>query len=110
LCEGLSGEILPVLRQRGCQYDLIFVDGGHDYEAVSGDWRLCQDLVAPGGVVVFDDFPNWGVAGAVAEIDRRRWSVRLLDHVDIFENHRRDECPAARRMHLLVEVTARAAE
>lgn len=107
LCEGLSSEVLPILRQRGSQYDLIFIDGGHDYEAVSGDWSVCQHLLRPGGVAVFDDFPNWGVAGAVAEIDRQAWQVRILEHTDIFENHRRDELPSAKRMHLLVEVTAR---
>lgn len=107
LLEGWSHEVLPVLRQRGALYDLIFVDGGHDYAAVSSDWEHCRHLVAPGGVVVFDDFPNWGVAGAIAEIDRDQWNVRILDQADLFENHRRDENPARRRMHLLVEVSRR---
>lgn len=107
LLEGWSHEVLPVLRQRAALFDLIFVDGGHDYDAVSSDWEHCRHLVAPGGVVVFDDFPNWGVAGAIAEIDRGDWNVQILDQVDLFENHRRDENPARRRMHLLVEVSRR---
>ena len=105
LYEGLSNQVLPLLKQQGFQYDLIFIDGGHDYASVSGDWDVCREMLRGGGAVVFDDFPNWGAPGTIAGIDRRQWQVRTLPHTDIFPNHRRDEDPAPFRMHQLVEVT-----
>lgn len=107
LFEGPSGEVLPELIRQGFQYDLIFVDGDHSYEGVSGDWRWCQRLAKPTAAIVFDDFPNWGVPGAIAEIDRTRWNVRILPQIDTFANHRTDESSAPYRMHQLVEVMRR---
>lgn len=42
------------------QIDLIFVDGGHDYEVARSDTRNALAMVAPGGVVVWDEFANYG--------------------------------------------------
>lgn len=107
LFEGRSAAVLPELARQGFQYDLIFLDGDHSYEGVAGDWRICPSLLAADGVVVFDDFPNWGVPGAIAEIDRTQWNIRILPHIDVFSNHRTDESTAPYRMHQLVEVTRR---
>ena len=52
--------------------DLVFVDGAHDYEAVSSDTRLAFSLLSPGGCVIWDDLaPGWpGVVRAVREWSR----------------------------------------
>jgi predicted O-methyltransferase YrrM len=34
---------------------LIFIDGDHTYEGLSGDWRAWKGLVAPGGLVCLHD-------------------------------------------------------
>lgn len=51
---------------------LLFVDGSHTYEGVKGDIEAWLPRVAPGGVVVFDDYfgtkPAWGVRRAVDEL------------------------------------------
>lgn len=107
LFEGRSDGVLPELIRQRFKYDLIFIDGDHSYEGVAGDWRMCQELLAEGGAAVFDDFPNWGVPGAIAEIDRTRWNIRILPQIDVFSNHRTDETSAPYRMHQLVEVTRR---
>lgn len=36
-------------------WDLIYIDGNHDYEVASSDWGLCSRAVAPGGIIVLDD-------------------------------------------------------
>lgn len=103
---GYSRDVLPVLRQEGRRYDLIFIDGGHSYDDVHGDWEHCQHLLAPGGTAVLDDYPNWGVLPAVADIDRRQWRVRVLEHHDLFQAvEPSDDYPTHRRMFHLVEVT-----
>lgn len=35
--------------------DLAFVDGIHTYDFVMNQWRILQPLMAPGGLVLFDD-------------------------------------------------------
>lgn len=107
LLEGYSNDVLPVLRRQEFRYDLIFIDGGHSYEAVSSDWQACQQLMADGGVIVFDDYPNWGIKPTVDGIDRQEWNVRVLEHKDVFKNHRTDEDPSEFRSHQLAEVTRR---
>jgi predicted O-methyltransferase YrrM len=50
--EVLEGDWHDLLPQRG-PFDLVFADGGRDYE-------LVIDLLAPGGIVVKDDLsPDW---------------------------------------------------
>ena len=36
-------------------WDLIYIDGCHDYEIARKDWDLCANHLAPGGLIVLDD-------------------------------------------------------
>jgi hypothetical protein len=36
-------------------WDMIYIDGNHDYEVVSSDWRACSSQLKPQGIVVLDD-------------------------------------------------------
>ena len=42
------------------QIDLVFVDGGHDYEVARSDTRNALEMLSPGGVVIWDEFANYG--------------------------------------------------
>lgn len=108
LVEGLSHEALCTLRVHGFRFDLIFLDGGHTYEVAQGDWQQAQHLLADGGTIVFDDYPNWGVGRVVDEIDRGQWNVRVLEKVDTFKNLQPDEGNSSpTRQFQLVEVIRR---
>ena len=37
------------------KWDIIYIDGNHDYEVASQDWALCSRAMRPGGVIVLDD-------------------------------------------------------
>ena len=37
------------------KWDLIYIDGNHDYEAALSDYRVCKDSLASGGILVMDD-------------------------------------------------------
>ena len=43
------------------QWDLIYIDGNHDYDQVVADYEACFSALRPGGLLVFDD--------AAAELD-----------------------------------------
>ena len=42
-------------------YDLIFIDGGHDYETVKSDFVNFSKLVSKNGVIVFHDIMDCDV-------------------------------------------------
>jgi predicted O-methyltransferase YrrM len=62
---GRSETVLPMLRPES--FDLAFIDGYHEYEAVRADIGLTVPLVKPGGLLVFHDYClTWrGVVNAV---------------------------------------------
>jgi hypothetical protein len=37
------------------RWDMIYIDGNHDYDAVRADWQCCAPEVAPHGLIVLDD-------------------------------------------------------
>jgi hypothetical protein len=37
------------------EWDLIYIDGNHDYEIVRKDWEICSRHLKVGGVIVLDD-------------------------------------------------------
>ena len=39
-------------------YDMIFIDGGHDYRTILNDIKLCAPLIKQGGYLVIDDSAN----------------------------------------------------
>ena len=67
---GDSRETVPAYADtQGGRFDLVFVDGGHEYETAAADIANARRLAKPGGLVVVDDlipwFP-WGVGPAQA--------------------------------------------
>ncbi|HEV2693898.1 MAG TPA: class I SAM-dependent methyltransferase [Verrucomicrobiae bacterium] len=36
-------------------WDIIYIDGNHDYEVARQDWEICSRQVLPGGLIVLDD-------------------------------------------------------
>ncbi len=101
---GFSHDVLERFIEEGRRFDLIFIDAGHSFEAVSGDWERCQRLMGPDSTVVFDDYPNWGVGPTVSGIDPTRWRVRVLERADVVPREPTEDDPATRRSFQLVEV------
>eukprot|EP00931_Biecheleriopsis_adriatica_P070898 TRINITY_DN44735_c0_g1_i1.p1 TRINITY_DN44735_c0_g1~~TRINITY_DN44735_c0_g1_i1.p1 ORF type:complete len:323 (+),score=55.53 TRINITY_DN44735_c0_g1_i1:46-1014(+) len=52
LLEGDSAEMLP--RFRHIEFDLLFIDGNHAYEAVKLDFLLCLQMARPDAVVLLN--------------------------------------------------------
>jgi predicted O-methyltransferase YrrM len=46
-------EALELVRSRG--WEMIYIDGNHDYEIAHEDWEACSRALKPGGIVVLDD-------------------------------------------------------
>jgi hypothetical protein len=55
LLKALSTDPEAVQTIGGGAWDMIYIDGNHDYEVVVRDWEHCSRGVKPGGVMVLDD-------------------------------------------------------
>jgi predicted O-methyltransferase YrrM len=67
-----SSDDLPKIKEfKGRRFDMIFVDGRHDYESVCRDLLLAIQVMNPKGVIICDDYTHpkngseYGVADAV---------------------------------------------
>ena len=82
-----AGNTIETLKAKKAQLpkmDLVFIDGGHSQETVASDWINVQGLLHAGSVVVFDDYPNWGIGPVVDIIDREKWDVKIMPIEDVF--------------------------
>jgi predicted O-methyltransferase YrrM len=48
-----SHKILPTLEDD--YFDIIYIDGNHDYDVALADYKICRDSLADGGLLVMDD-------------------------------------------------------
>lgn len=53
---GNSADVLAALIEEGCRFDLAYIDGDHRRDPVLIDSRLVWQMIAPGGVVIWDDY------------------------------------------------------
>lgn len=92
LLPGYSKDTLPTLIGR--KFQLIFIDGGHSYETVLGDWTNALKLISHDGYIFIDDYTNieatildnFGVRKLVDSLDIERYNVQILDPEDVYEN------------------------
>ena len=69
------------LMQAFAPYDFIFVDGGHEWDAVSADWDNVRGLVAPGGMVAFHDItPHLCRPDEVVDVPRLWEQIKAEGH------------------------------
>lgn len=40
---------------RSRQWDVIYIDGNHDYEIAKKDWEVCSEMLKTDGIIVLDD-------------------------------------------------------
>lgn len=55
----LSFEGLPILIERECKFDLIYIDGSHEFKDVWKDTLDCWKMLRAGGIVIWDDYDTF---------------------------------------------------
>ena len=90
-------DALQVIASR--KWDMIYIDGNHDYDVVVKDWNACSKAVNSGGIIVIDDSglstsyrpPRFSTAGhpgpskLASEIDRSEFEEILqVGHNRVF--------------------------
>lgn len=56
-------EYAHVLGEGGAEFDLVFVDGSHEYQTVTADIRNSRRIAASGAIVIMDDLTPWYIWG-----------------------------------------------
>ncbi len=80
---GFTTAILPQLAKAGRQFDLIFIDAGHDLFSVAHDVSYAAAMLAPGGAMLLDDFApleDFGIGTCIVHSHLRR----LFEKVEVF--------------------------
>jgi predicted O-methyltransferase YrrM len=67
--EQYSAFALPQLIAQQRKYDLIYVDGSHQFEDVLIDFVFCHELLHVGGLILFDDSTDSQVAKVLKFIE-----------------------------------------
>jgi len=68
------------------KFDLIFIDGNHDYKFVKNDFLNSVKLLKPdGGWIIMDD-PGWdGVSKATQELIEEGYNIKNLSDINYFK-------------------------
>jgi SAM-dependent methyltransferase len=100
LLKNLSTDEPAVALIKSRQWDMIYIDGNHDYEVVLKDWAVCSASLKPGGIVILDDAglgtyyqpPLWATAGhpgpsrLAGQIDRNSFKeIMQVGHNRVFQ-------------------------
>jgi predicted O-methyltransferase YrrM len=84
LFKGNTRQTLPVCGVK--DIDLAFIDGGHSDETVRSDFEAIVPMMRHGGVILLDDYWNYGEGGCNALVDSLEgFEVTFLEPVDQFE-------------------------
>lgn len=59
--EGNSLDVLPKMVDQGMKFDVLLIDGDHNYHTVSQEMQHVEALTQPGAIVICDDYAGrWG--------------------------------------------------
>ncbi len=53
--KALSTDPVALSHIRSTRWNVIYIDGNHDYEVALSDYNVCRDALATGGLLVMDD-------------------------------------------------------
>jgi hypothetical protein len=84
-----------VLREKGLQPDLVYLDASHDEDSVLRDLKAYWGLLRPGGVILGDDFAKYPGVRRAAQAFAAEAELDLVDYGDKFVLRRPPPAPGA---------------
>lgn len=80
----VAGRSQTVGKYWGTTLSLLFIDGGHDGETVTGDYELWRDKIIPGGYLLFHDttIPEIDLVAQRATTPEYPTHFELIEQVD----------------------------
>lgn len=99
LLRALSSDDIAVKHIKSQQWDLIYIDGCHDYDVARSDYEISREQITAGGIVVLDDAslytkynpPGFAFAGHVGPsrvardlADQEMITLGIVGHNNVF--------------------------
>jgi predicted O-methyltransferase YrrM len=91
--EELSELCLPRLLAAGARYDFAYIDGWHTFDQVAVEFYFINRMLAPGGVIVFDDVHMPSLQKALAQV----LSFPAYERLPLPDDFRRSRVARVRR-------------
>lgn len=91
--EERSDFALATLAKQGKVFDFIYVDGAHRFDDVVVDFYLSDQILALGGLMVFDDLWMPSIRSVISFIERNRAYERLpskVGNIAVFRKQQND--------------------
>jgi predicted O-methyltransferase YrrM len=70
--------------EHGFQFDMIFIDGRHDYEGVAADIHAWRDVLAPRGILCGHDYGHSDWPGVKKAVDELVPTARRVPNTNIW--------------------------
>jgi predicted O-methyltransferase YrrM len=80
---GTSPDVVDRLGRQGSRWELIFIDGNHDFPAPVQDAVVCERYAATDALILFHDMNAPAVAEGLYYLRDRGWNVRLYHTAQI---------------------------
>lgn len=86
LIKGNTNDTLPKFREEFPEilFDFAWIDGGHAVDTIKNDWHYVEQMMAPGALIVFDDYyvnfnntNDWGCNSIVDSLDYKQFGESL---------------------------------
>lgn len=75
---GKSIDILPTITDN---FDMIFIDGAHDYDSINSDYALCWPLLNKGGMLIFHDIHLETTLDVIKQVEREQGIISKLTNI-----------------------------
>ena len=77
---GRSSDVLPTLKEK---FDVIFIDGAHDYTNIRSDYDMTWPLLNMNGMMIFHDIDLEGTLRVIEEVEKERGVKRQQTEVGV---------------------------
>ena len=80
----IIGDSNRILKEIPCEFDYVFLDGGHSYETVKIDLEHLTQVVEKGGIILCDDYDLSYACGVKRAIDEyvleKKFNLQILNN------------------------------
>jgi predicted O-methyltransferase YrrM len=77
---GRSINVLPTITDN---FDMIFIDGAHDYNSIKNDYEMCWRLLNQGGMLIFHDIHLESTLAVIKQVEEEQGLIRQETNVGV---------------------------
>lgn len=98
ILKGLSTDKEIISKLKKQKFNIIYVDGGHDYNTVISDIDLCLEILENNGLIVFDDCSNFKKFNKNLFLGHYEVALAIRDKLENNKNYQEIMCVGHNRV------------